>query len=74
MLKGLGPLHAIIEPLQFPKLLQEMQHGRVGVRGVVGVVGAVVVNEGVWFDVWRDNERRNAHTKTSEVICNRAAF
>lgn len=34
VLEGLGPLHAVVHPFQFPQVLQEVQEGRVCVRAV----------------------------------------
>lgn len=60
VLEGLGPLDTVVEALEFPELLEEVQEGAVRVGGVLGVHGTLVVDEGVGGDVWGDDERRDA--------------
>lgn len=51
MLERLGPLDAVVEPLQAPMFLQEVQDRTVRVGRVLGVHGALVVDERVGLDV-----------------------
>lgn len=60
VLEGLSPLHPVVEALQTPQLLQEVQDRSVRVGGVVRVHRALIVNEGVGRDPGRDQERGNA--------------
>lgn len=62
-LKCLGPLDSIVESFQTPKLLQEMKNRAVCVRRVVSVVCALVVNEGVGWNVRGDQEGRHTGQK-----------
>jgi hypothetical protein len=67
VLEGLGPLHPIVQALQVPELLQEMQKGRVCVGGILRVHGALVVDEGVGGHEGGDHEGRDAECHSSSV-------
>lgn len=68
VLKGLGPLDTVVQTLETPQVLQEMQHRGVGVgRGGV-VAGTFVVDESVGRDPWGDEEGGHTDTETGEVV------
>jgi hypothetical protein len=61
-------LDAVVEALEIPEFLEEMQERSVRVRGVLGVHGSLVVDQGVRRDPRRDQEGRHTHTETREVV------
>lgn len=56
VLERLGPLHPVVQSLQTPQFLKEVQEGGVRVRRVVGIHGTLVVDQVVRRDVGRDDE------------------
>jgi hypothetical protein len=59
VLEGLSPLDTVVETLEIPEVLDEVEHGRVRVSRVVSVRGTLVVNQGVCRDPRRDQESRD---------------
>lgn len=64
----LSPLHPVVQTLKLPQVLEEVEERGVGVGAVVGVVGALVMDEGVGRDVLVDDESRDTHTQASVVV------
>ncbi|KAI7205915.1 hypothetical protein KC324_g37 [Hortaea werneckii] len=67
MLERLRPLHPIIHSLELPKILQEMQDGRMSVGRIVCVARSFVVDECVGRDVLVDDEGRDPDAQAREV-------
>lgn len=59
-LESLGPLHTVVQALQTPEILQEMHNRAVGVGRVLGVRGALIMDESVGLDERRNQECRDA--------------
>lgn len=68
MLKSLGPLNPIVQPLQLPQVLEKVQKTRVRVGAVVGVLRAVVVDQSIGRDVLVYNYGWHADAKPREVV------
>lgn len=70
MFESFRPLHAVVQALELPQVLHEMQHASVCVGAGVGIAGALVVDERVGRDVFVDQERWDAYPETGEVVFN----